>query len=375
MLKGFYLSLFMGGIATAPVPREVIDALESVQITQTAGQRSGFQLTFALSKNGKLARELVPSGFFDPLSRVQVVVTVAGSPTVLMDGLIAQQQVAPANDPGTSTLTITGEDVSLAMSLTDLTGLIPYPAMPREGRVALILAKYAMYGLVPLIIPSILIDVPLPIDRIPMQQGTDLDYINTMASDVGYVFYVTPGPTRGMNIAYWGPEIRYGEVQPTLSVNMDAQTNVESLSFTYDGLGGKLVIAIAEIPNTTVKIPVPIPPVGILRPPLAAKTPIPLKLELLGEGVGRGIVDTIAIGLARQAQSADAVTGQGALNVLRYGRVLKARSLVDVRGATRAYDGTYYVKSVTHNIKRGEYKQSFSLAREGLLPLSSTVRT
>jgi hypothetical protein len=26
----------------------------------------------------------------------------------------------------------------------------------------------------------------------------------------------------------------------------------------------------------------------------------------------------------------------------------------------------YYVKSVSHSIKRGEYKQSFSLQREGL---------
>jgi hypothetical protein len=32
-----------------------------------------------------------------------------------------------------------------------------------------------------------------------------------------------------------------------------------------------------------------------------------------------------------------------------------------------AFDGLYYVKSVTHNIKRGEYKQSFELSRNGLI--------
>jgi hypothetical protein len=32
-----------------------------------------------------------------------------------------------------------------------------------------------------------------------------------------------------------------------------------------------------------------------------------------------------------------------------------------------AFDGLYYVKSVTHNIKRGEYKQSFELGRNGLI--------
>jgi len=46
--------------------------------------------------------------------------------------------------------------------------------------------------------------------------------------------------------------------------------------------------------------------------------------------------------------------------------------LVGVRGAGLAYDGLYYVDSVTHNVKRGEYKQNFSLSRDGLI--SNTPR-
>ena len=49
----------------------------------------------------------------------------------------------------------------------------------------------------------------------------------------------------------------------------------------------------------------------------------------------------------------------GTLDVLRYGRLLKARRLVGVRGAGIAYDGLYYVQSVTSTLKRGEFKQSF----------------
>jgi hypothetical protein len=41
--------------------------------------------------------------------------------------------------------------------------------------------------------------------------------------------------------------------------------------------------------------------------------------------------------------------------------------LVGVRGAGLAYDGLYYVDSVTHDLKRGEYKQSFQLSRDGLI--------
>jgi hypothetical protein len=73
------------------------------------------------------------------------------------------------------------------------------------------------------------------------------------------------------------------------------------------------------------------------------------------------------MGLAEASRTSDAVFATGSLNVLRYGRILKARQLVGVRGAGPAFDGLYYVKSVTHSIKRGEYKQSFELARNGLL--------
>ena len=57
----------------------------------------------------------------------------------------------------------------------------------------------------------------------------------------------------------------------------------------------------------------------------------------------------------------------------RYRGVLQARRLVGVRGAGPAFDGLYYVKGVTHRIKRGEYKQDFTLTRNGLVSTVPTV--
>ena len=59
--------------------------------------------------------------------------------------------------------------------------------------------------------------------------------------------------------------------------------------------------------------------------------------------------------------------------MLRYGHVLKPRKLAAVRGAGTDFDGLYYIKSVTHNIQRGQYTQSFSLARGGLKSTISKV--
>ena len=78
-------------------------------------------------------------------------------------------------------------------------------------------------------------------------------------------------------------------------------------------------------------------------------------------------------GLAEAARTSDTVTASGSLNVLRYGRILKARGLVGVRGAGMAFDGLYYVKSVTHSIKRGDYKQNFTLGRNGLISIFPRV--
>ena len=47
--------------------------------------------------------------------------------------------------------------------------------------------------------------------------------------------------------------------------------------------------------------------------------------------------------------------------------MLRSRQLVGVRGVGEAFDGLHYVTSVTSTLKRGEFTQSFSLARNGLL--------
>jgi hypothetical protein len=72
-------------------------------------------------------------------------------------------------------------------------------------------------------------------------------------------------------------------------------------------------------------------------------------------------------------EASDAVSGSGELDAVRYGRALRARRLVSVRGVGFSYNGDYYVQEVSHRIRRGEYKQSFTLRREGRGALTPTV--
>ena len=114
-------------------------------------------------------------------------------------------------------------------------------------------------------------------------------------------------------------------------------------------------------------IPIPVPDVTPLNPPLGLIPPLPKNIEFISETANLNPIQAAVIGLTKAAKSSDAVFGSGTLDVLRYGRLLKARQLVGVRGAGLAFDGLYYVTEVKHRLKRGEYKQDFKLVRNGLI--------
>ena len=84
-----------------------------------------------------------------------------------------------------------------------------------------------------------------------------------------------------MSIAYWGPEIHVGVPQPALNFNMDAHTNVESLSFTFNNESATMPVVFIQNQLTKIPIPIPIPNVSLLNPPLGLIPPIPKNIEPL----------------------------------------------------------------------------------------------
>jgi hypothetical protein len=373
MAGSIQLSLLIGPGMPVPALADVTNALDSVQITSSTDS-SGFQLTFKVGKKSTLQTTLLPAGYFDPiLTRVIIIVTVNGMPNVLMDGVVTRQEMSPSNDVGKSTLTITGEDLSRMMDLVEMP-FMRFPAMPIIARVYLILAKYLVFGIAPIALPPVIPDIPNPLEEIPHQEGTDREYLKRLAGDCGYVFYVEPGPAPGASIAYFGPDVRIPAPQPALTVNMDAHTNVESLSFSLDGMAKKIVVMTIMDPITRrTPIPIPVPNLSILRPPMGARLTAPARVEFPDDGTNLNPSDAANKILGLMFNAADAITGSGSLDVLRYGRVLRSRMMVGVRGAGLTYDGLYYVNSVTHKLKRGEYKQDFSISRDGLVSTTPAV--
>jgi hypothetical protein len=379
MLKGLHLTMLIGPVIPIPAPQVVIDALQSVSVetgetalTDGEGDKVGsasetsFQLSFRLGKRSSLQTIFLLTGGVPLPLRVVLIATLNGLPQVLVDGMVVNQQVSPGDNGGDAILTLTGKDLSSVMDLQEFTGL-PYPALGVEEQVGLILTKYVIpWGIAPMVIPTAFPEVPLPIDRVPTHSGSDLDHLRQRAALVGYTFcMLTPAPL--VNIAYWGPQLRIGPPQSALNVDMDGYTNVDSIHFGFENRDRSQPILQVQIPGTTRWLPVPLPDVSLLNPPLGLVEPLPSDIYFVSDIGGRSPIEVALQGLADAAESMDCTTAEGTLDVLRYGAILQARSLVGVRGAGLGFDGLYYVKSVKHDIKRGEYKQSFELVRNGLI--------
>jgi hypothetical protein len=382
-LSNARLSLLVGQAVPRPAPRLLMNALESVQVNASADFAQGFQLTFRAERDPAASKEyaLLNSPLLKPGSRVVISVTLNATPRVLMDGVITQHQLVPSGGAAGTSLTVTGEDLSVLMDMVELA--MPYPPLPDAAIVLLVLAKYAAFGVMPLVIPAPTNWTTDPLDQTSYQKGTDRAYLRELAGHHGYTFGIKPGPVPLTSIAYWGPSNAISKIsricppQKPLAVDMGPATNVESINFSYNALAPEQVYGFVADPDLLLPVPVltmfstRIPPLAS-QPALVANQPFVKKVRLSYEG--HDAIEAWAKAQDRTDKSTEeVVTASGTLDALRYGGLLTAPGIVGLRGAGYSYDGYYYVKSVGHTINRESYKQSFSLAREGTGSLTQRV--
>ncbi|HEX6045682.1 MAG TPA: hypothetical protein VFZ22_14410 [Pyrinomonadaceae bacterium] len=365
---GVRLQLLIGANVPVPAPFEVMDSFIALEVRHNDRERDVFDMELSLGKDSLLDYGLLLNGYFDPPNRIVIAVLMGVLPEVLIDGVITSHQVMPSNTPGESTLRITGEDISLRLDLDPASAT--HANQPDSVIVTKILAKYLQYGITPQVTQTP--DVPIEVNRVPSQQETDLAYIRRLAERNGFVFYIEPLPAPGFTTAYFGLDNRLGLPQPALSLNMGPQTNVDQpINFHYNALGP--VTPQVTILDPITKTPIQIPAPSGLRPPLASRPSTPLRTYIARDSANLEPSQGLLRAVQSSTDSSDAVSASGEVDAVRYGQVLRSRRLVGVRGAGFSYNGNYYVKQVTHRIRRGEYKQTFSLSREGLGSLTPAV--
>ena len=377
MLSGIDLTLKIGAENPKPAKRELIEALDSVEVMHNDQQRSGFQLVFAVGRSCKQDQsdyKLLRNPLLTPFNRVILIVTFGAKPRILMDGIITNQQLAVSEKPGESTLTVTGEDVSIMMDLKEKSEA--HPQQEEAIIVKRLIDDYSKYGLKAEIKSPSFRDRPTDKERIPVQQGTDLEYIQQLAKRFAFVFYTEPGPISGENIAYWGPPRQGTTIQKALTMNMGSFTNLNSLSFQNNALAATTVEGkVQDRGNNSIQ---KVQQKNSDRSPLAKEPAFSAQSNIRTtqfRETGRTILQGDSRSQAMVNSSGDdVVTATGELNSVRYGDILAIRERVGLRGVGYGYDGLYYVKSVNHKSRPGEYKQSFTITREGLGTTVQRVR-
>ena len=351
----------MGAGALEPVPAAVRNALEKVEIRAAIGERGSFRLSFRLHRGSTLPERFL----LEPGDLVRVVLStrVGADELVAMDGIVATHSLSTGGED--AGLVIAGEDLTLLMDLIDGSGR-PFPGMPVEARVAVILAAYAARGVTALVVPPPVAEVPAPAERTFHQQGTDYAYLRSLAGRAGYRFTLDPGPAPGASVAYWGPEPRGDRSRPALAIRFGRPGNVKALQLRFDAMGRVAPQAVVLDPVSKAAIPIPVPDISALGPPLGAVVPPPHRHRRLHDTAKLTAVQAAAALLAEAARSAEAMTGLGTLDVVRGGRRLRPGDIVDIRGAAAPYDGLFAVSGVHDTITARGHRQQFELVRAGL---------
>jgi len=367
--SGIRLQLLIGDTIPVPASYEVIKAIVDLEIRNETNQMDSFKITFTLGRE-RSANDfgLLRSGLLDPERRVIVMMLFGARPEVLIDGIITHHQTPISNQPGQNRLVVFGKSIALKLDLKACSEMYRNQSDSTIVNAILTRDEYTDYGLRPQVTET---EAPMATERVPSQQQTDLQYIHSLAERNGFVFYIEPTAALGSNTAYWGAENRSGVPQPPLSMNMGSATNVENLTAGFNVLAGDAPQVTLTEPNTGQPISIPVP--GLLSPALAASPAPTLRSSISRDSANLNMSQALLRALTGGGEGANAADANGVLDAAVYGQALRARRLVDVRGAGASNNGTYYVKQVTHRIKRGEYKQHFSLTREGRGATSSRV--
>ncbi len=373
---GVRLTLWIGQGIARPASLPVMEALVSAEIAVSDSERSGFEMVFDAKRSDALAgvHPIAQEQGLKAGARVVLMATLGVVPKVLMDGIVETAEMKPPETGGTAKLTVRGKDLTFLMDREEREAM--HPAQGPGEIALLVLARYAQYGVIPMVIPPTSAERPNPLDRVPMQRATDFAFLKDLAARYDRVFTMIPGPAPLTSTAYWGPPQRLGVPQKAITADMGPETNVANLSFENAASEAANVEGQVQDPQSGQTTPVR--SVAPVRPPLALQNALmgPTARKLLFRTYGAPTAaDAMGQAQAQSDETTDVVTATGDLDAGRYGAILEPRGLVGMRGAGLDHDGFWYVKDVVHKIARGSWVQSFTATREGTGTTTPVVPT
>jgi len=345
----------------APAGDDVIGSLQQVEVEDNADLADMVRLRLGVGVHETGDRwTLLDEEIFARLTKLTLLVTIGSAlPEPLMEAYVVETNASFSNDPSQSSLDVVAMDATVLMNLEEK--VRAWPNMADSDIATVIFAEYG-------VLPQVEATQPArqELDYTTIQRGTDIQFLRQLAVRNGYECYVELNPLIGVPEGHFHPPRLEQPPQGVLSVNMAAATNVNAFSARYDMMRPTTAEA------TGVDVDSRSDQQGLAessaRPALGAAPSI-------GDQPRRVLLSRLGLADAGELQSyaqsvvdesALAVTADGDLHTAAYGRILRAKRPVLVRGAGQQFSGTYYVQRVLHTLTSDSYTQRFTIRRNAL---------
>ena len=345
----------------APASPDLMANIQQIEVEDNADMADMLRLRIAIGvKDGCGDWSVVDEDIFGRLDDIRVIVTVGSLTEALMVAHVVDVSADFSNQPGQSVLNVVAMDPTVLMNLEQT--VRPWPNMADSDIATVIFGEYKF-------LPQVEQTQTWrqEVDCTTIQRGTDIQFLRQLAQGNGYECYVELNPLAGLTEGHFHRPRLEQPPQGVLSVNMGEATNVNSFNARYDMLRPTRVQVTGLDIETQSDQPAQadsaaLPGLGS-KPALNGQRQRRVLLSQTGlaqtgelQTYGQAVVD----------RSAWAITAQGELNTVAYGRMLRAKRPVSVRGAGRQFSGTYYVEKVLHTFTGDGYTQRFTLRRNAL---------
>jgi phage protein D len=348
----------------APADGALLAAVRRIEVEDHADMADMLRLTLAMAvKTDGSGWSMLDDDVFPRLCPIRLALTVGrGASIPLIAAHVMESRAVFGNDPGGSTLTVVAMDPTVLMHLEEKVKAWPNMA---DSDVASAIFSDAAYGFTPVVEATGFVRDDN--EHTLLQRGTDIQFLRQLAERNGYECYVELNAASGEIEGHFHPPRHDEDPQGVLSVNLGQATNVNAFRARHEQIGPAtasvtgLDAASGEDQPATVDATV-LAPLGSSEPVSGDR---PRHLLLSGTGMALG-GELQAYAQAVVDRSAWAITAEGELNTVAYGGVMRAKRPVTVRGAGRAFSGTYYVERVLHAFTGDGYVQRFTLRRNAV---------
>lgn len=354
-------SLAIGG---KPASAKLLAAVQTIDVEDNAVLADMIRLRVALAVNSAGSQwNVLDDDVFPRLAPVNIGVKIGSDNAMqLITGYVIETRAEMSNTPGDSVLAVVAMDPTVLMHLEEK--VKAWPNMS-DSDVANAIFGDSAYGFTPVVDETKWRREEN--NQTLMQRGSDIAFLQKLAERNGFECFVELNESTGKIEGHFHAPKHDQNPQGVLSVNMGSATNVDSFAVHFDMLGPTTArvtgLDVASDQNQPAQATDS--DQKALGSTAATDVDRPRTVLLSGTGMSEtGELQTLAQAVVDR--SAWAIVAEGELNTSSYGDVLRAKRPISVRGAGKAFSGTYYVEKVLHTFTSDGYTQRFTLRRNAV---------